>query len=112
MTQDEDLPVGERVRQLVQHLGIAKAHFAAGTAEELKLLAENYPDMVASLTFDGPIALDLAPELQSRLHVLSGDDGPRAQNIARTVARFPTAHRTILKGYFQAAWSDIMADRA
>jgi hypothetical protein len=108
----DDVPVDERLRQLLEHLGIKRAHFAAGDAGDIKVLAEEYPQMVASLTLDGPGSLVISDELQTRIHLISGDDGPRAQNTARTLGRLPGVRKTVLKGYFQTAWSDTMADRA
>ena len=96
MTSKVDESAVDRVRKLLHHLGIEKAHFATGMASDLRGIITDYPELIASLTVDGPIDPRTEP-LQSRILVITGDDGPRASNIAR-FCRIPARPRELHGG--------------
>ena len=63
---------------LLDHLGIASAHFAGRGAADLKSFASEHSERIASLTLLCPAVLDtrtLEP-LAERLLVVTGDHGP------------------------------------
>jgi hypothetical protein len=74
MTPETSLTVDERIRQLLQHLGIRQAHVAGQSPEDWTRLATTLPERCASLTLVGPPALDphAVGRLASRLLVVRG----------------------------------------
>src|SRR5919199_1454007 len=76
MTEVE-CPVEERLLQLLQHLGIERAHVAARGGGDWGGLAARHPDCIASLTLICPRGMDPSAlaSLAPRLLVLAGDQG-------------------------------------
>ena len=73
--RQEDRPVETRLAELLDHLGIAHAHFAGRSSADLQGFASRHPERMASLTLLCPTVLDtctLAP-LAARLLVVTGD---------------------------------------
>ena len=87
MTEVE-LPVEERLVQLLQHLGIARAHVAARGGGDWGGLAARHPDCIASLTLICPRGMDLSTlaTLAPRLLVLAGDQGRPDALVRQAVA--------------------------
>lgn len=113
MTTETELSVAERISQLLQHLGIERAHFAACLPGDWKNLVAAHPDIVASLTLVCPWTMDpdaLHP-IASRLLVFTGDQGPSAEKIQQVVASLPGAALSTLCNYVSLAWSDMIAER-
>jgi ubiquinone/menaquinone biosynthesis C-methylase UbiE len=108
-----DLPTEERLVQLFQHLGIRQAHVAGSSPEDWTGLAITHPERCASLTLMGPPALDphAVGRLASRLLVVNGDQGPRAEQVRRAVERIPGAQLVTLHDYAILGWTDVVADR-
>ena len=69
--------------------------------------------MVASLTLLGPMTVDPQniAHLASRLLVITGDQGPTAENVRAAMARLEKSSVVILPGYSLLGWSDLVADR-
>jgi hypothetical protein len=105
--------VEERIRQLLQHLGVRQAHFAGQSPEDWTGLATTNPDLCASLTLVGPPVVDpnTVGRLASRLLVFNGDQGPRAEKVRRAVESLPGAHLVTLRDYAILGWTDVVADR-
>lgn len=101
MTSAYDSPAtDERIVGVLQHLGIARAHFAARVPGDWQGLVLAHPDMVASLTLVCPPGMNpqsLRP-LASRLLVISGERGRPAENASRMVATMPGAALAVLPG--------------
>ena len=53
-----DLSVADRLLQVLQHLGIERAHFAASMLADVTGLAQAHPERIASLTLVCPPRLD------------------------------------------------------
>ncbi len=108
MLTEPELPAGERVFQLLQHLGLSKAHFAARMLNDWNDLAANHPDAIATLTLVGPrgIAAEIAGTLSSRLLVITGDKGSQAQSVHQALANLPEAKSLVLPDYTNPSWSD------
>lgn len=113
MTRETALPVEERLRQLLHHLGIRQAHIAGRVPRDWTGLATTSPDLVASLTLICPMALDpqTVTHLASRLLVVTGDQGPQAEGVRQVVERVAGAHLVTLRDYPIFAWTDMVADR-
>ena len=108
MVTGAELPVGERVFQLLKHLGISKAHFAARFPNDWNDLAANHPNAIATLTLVGPrgIAAEIAGTFSSRLLVITGDRGSQAQSVRQALANLPQAKSLVLPAYTNFSWSD------
>ena len=106
--------VEERIIQLLQHLGIERAHFAACMPGDWAGLITSHPDIVSSLTLVCPWGMKvsaLRPNT-SRLLVITGDQGQPAEEIHRAVASLPGTKLIDLADYFSPLWADVIADRA
>src|SRR5262245_28769295 len=112
MTTETTLLVEERLRRLFQHLGIDRAHVVGRSPNDWRGLATTFPEMVASLTLLGPMTVDPQniAHLASRLLVITGDQGPTAENVRAAMARLEKSSVVILPGYSLLGWSDLVAD--
>ena len=82
-------PIEACLLDLFQHLGIERAHIAAGGSPPLRdwhSLATLHPERVASLTLISPPMLDTAPlaGLASRTLIVAGDRGSLAGGAANS----------------------------
>ena len=114
MTSPSMRPIEAALVDLFKHLGIGRAHFAAGQLVPADWigLAARYPERIASLTLVSPRVR--RPELESlgpRLMVLAGDAGPSGQGSARLLAELTQAQSLVLRDYECLPWSDLVADR-
>jgi SAM-dependent methyltransferase len=107
------LAVEERLFQLLQHLGVAQAHFAASIPADVTGFASAHAPRLASLTLVCPPYLDPGPlaPCASRLLIVTGDQGPPAAMVQRAVAPLPEATLVALPDYFSPLWADAIADR-
>jgi SAM-dependent methyltransferase len=113
MVADTEPSVAERLRQLLQHLGIAQAHVAARLTADWGGLAATHPEVFASLTLVCPTAMDtevLRP-LAARLLVVTGDQGEPAAAVRSAMTALPGATLVTLRDYFGHPRADILADR-
>jgi SAM-dependent methyltransferase len=107
------LPPHERVGQLMDQLGIARAHFGGRHPSVIGDLLSARPDLVVSATLVCPPAFDAAPfwRLHDRLLGVLGDSGPAAAAAWKALKEVPEATTVALPGYEQLPWSDLVADR-
>ena len=108
VTNNDDIPVENRIHQLLQHLGIERAHFAARSLGDLTGLAAQHPDLFASLTLVCPMlpGRDVVAPLASRLLVFEGDTSEWAE-LSHFMDTLPGAARETLHGW--EPWSDLIA---
>jgi ubiquinone/menaquinone biosynthesis C-methylase UbiE len=113
MTPDKGLTVENRILQLLQHLGIRRAHFAGRTPSDWTGLATISPEVFASLTLVGPASIDprMTRTLGSRLLVINGEKGANANRVQRAVEKISGASLLTLPNYAFLGWSDAVADR-
>jgi ubiquinone/menaquinone biosynthesis C-methylase UbiE len=107
-------PVDELLIDLLEHLGIAQAHFAARDRPDWLALATNHSDRITSLSLVCPLSLvagDLLP-LAARLLVVTGDQGQHDERIQGALGGLQAATSVTLLGYAGMLWSDVVADRA
>ena len=108
-----ELPLEERLVQLLEHLGLPEAHVAACRPEDWEGFVSRHPDRVASLTLVCPHTMDTTPlrPVASRLVVIMGDQGPPVARIRQSLATVPDATLIALHDYVAQGWSDVIADR-
>jgi ubiquinone/menaquinone biosynthesis C-methylase UbiE len=109
----EDLSVEARLAELLDHLGIASAHFAGRSLADLQSFIAAKPERIASLTLVCPAVLNprsLAP-LGSKLLVVTGDHGLGAQRVRAVLPELPEATAVVLEDYAGLTWADLAADR-
>lgn len=106
-------PVEERIIQLLRHLGIEQAHFAACMPGDWGGLVTSHPDIVSSLTLVCPMGMNLSALRTNapQLLVITGDQGRPAEEVHRAVASLPGATLITLRDYFSPTWADMIADR-
>jgi SAM-dependent methyltransferase len=110
---EEQRAVETALAELLDHLGIAAAHFAGRSVADLQGFAARHPERIASLTLLCPAVLDtrtLAP-LAGRLLVVTGDHGPGARRVAAGLADLPEAAAVVLGDYAGVTWADIALER-
>ncbi len=112
MTPAADLSVADRLLQVLDHLGIEHAHFAASMLADVTGLAQAHPERIASLTLVCPPRLDPSAlrALGARLLIISGDQGRPAGMVRDAVTSLPEARVVWLPGYFSPPWADAVAD--
>jgi SAM-dependent methyltransferase len=104
----------ERLLQLFDHLGFARAHIGYTAPRDLTGLLRVTPDSIASVAVAAARTVDidgLAP-LDRRLLFIRGDGGSNAPAVPRALTRLPGASVVTLHGYEDVVWGDIMGKRA
>ncbi len=112
-TSDAARPVGACLTELLDHLGIASAHFAGRGSADLRGFASAHPERIESLTLLCPAVLDtrtLVP-LAERLLVVTGDHGPGSRRVQAILPDLPEATAVGLNDYAGHTWADIAAER-
>ena len=101
------LPIEERINQLLQHFGIQQAHFAASTPADWKGLLNVSHEGTISLTLLDPQGFDLDAlrPVESRLLVITGDQGPRFSQIHDAMTNLTDSTHICLENYFAAKWA-------
>src|SRR5574341_2242830 len=109
-----ELPVEERLWQLLQHLGIECAHVAARGVGDWGGLAARHPDCIASLTLICPRGMDpgTLSTLAPRLLVLAGDQGRPDEIVRQAVGNLQGDTLITLRDYVSPTiYADVVADR-
>ncbi len=108
-----DLPVEERIIQLLKHLGIKRAHFAGQMQGDWIGLAASYPESITSLTLICPVGVDTSAlgATATKLLVVNGDQGSSAESVRQEMTSLPDATVVNLKDTFNFPWADVIADR-
>lgn len=107
------LSVADRILQLLQHLGVERAHVAGSLPGDWQGLVANSADRVASLALICPTGLDpkAVSAVASRVLVIHGDRGPIAERVRTAVERIPEARLVILTDYPGIPLADFAAER-
>ena len=109
-----ELPVEERLWQLLQHLGIERAHVAARGVGDWGGLVVRHPDCIDSLTLICPRGMDPSTlsTLAPRLLVLAGDQGRPDEIVRQAVGNLQEATLITLRDYVSPTiYADVVADR-
>ena len=113
MATEIELTVEERIFQLLRHLGLEQAHFAAREFQEFDSLARVHPEVISSLTLVCPprtLNADSLRSLGDRLLCFYGGKGLNAAIVRESMASLPEAMRLCLQGYLDFNWADVIAD--
>ncbi|MGZ8452518.1 MAG: class I SAM-dependent methyltransferase [Candidatus Binatia bacterium] len=113
MTNLTDAPLEDRLIELMRHLGIERAHFAACMPRDWVGLLNRHKNAVASLTLMCPMGIDLAPLSAEPppLLIVTGDQGRGGLDAIRDGQKIAGARSLILKNYFSPPWADPIGDR-
>jgi SAM-dependent methyltransferase len=113
MTTEADIPVVDRILQLLQHLGIERAHFAGAVPGDWRGLAARHAAHFASLSLVCPTGFErsIVAALASRVLVFHGDEGPTAERVRGAVAGLPDATLMTLPNYTGLLFADVAAER-
>ena len=114
MATATEIPVEKRIIQVLRHLGITKAHFAARGAGDWSGLATVHPEVIASLMLVCPQDFDpgALAAISSRLLVLNSEEGPAADMVRRNLEALPEAKMITLSGYVSPnTYADVAAER-
>ena len=113
MSTEAELPVEERILQLLRHLGIQQAHFAASNSLDWQGLVASHPEVISSLTLVTPRHIDpsILGTLAPRLLVFNGDRGDFAEALQRSMERVPDATLVALHDYIRSNGADVIAYR-
>ena len=106
-------PVEVCLTQLLDHLGIPRAHFAGRSLADLQDFIVKHPERIASMTLVCPTVLNprsLAP-LGARLLVVTGDHGLAARRVRAALPDLPEARAVVLDDYAGLTWADLAADQ-
>src|SRR5262245_56069781 len=108
-----DIPSDERLRRLLRHLGVRRAHLAGRTAPQCAAFVRTLPEAVASLTLVCPGGFEAAAlrPLGPRLLLVHGDRGPGAGVVPRARPSLPDAVVVTLAGHVDVLWGDTVAER-
>src|SRR5262245_35404058 len=99
MTTETVQTVEDRVRQLLHHLCIDRAHFAGRSQRDWTGLAARYPEVFLSLTVIGGFDPQTVEHLSTKLLAVTGDQGPIADAVRRAMNRLPGAQLVALRDY-------------
>jgi SAM-dependent methyltransferase len=110
---ETQMPLEERLLQVLHHLGVARVHVAGGSPADVAGVLRTHPDLVASLTLVCPARLppQAVQPCADRLLVIVGDQGAPAAMVRQAVAALPGAAVVTLPQYFSPPWADAVADR-
>ena len=105
------LSVADRLVQLLDHLKIERAHFAASMLADVAGLVQGYSERIATLTLVCPPRVDSSLHaLGNRLLIIAGDQGRPGTMVRDAIKNFPEATVIWLPGYFSPPWADAVAD--
>ena len=115
MATATEIPVENRIIQVLRHLGITNAHFAARGAGDWSGLATAHPEVIASLVLVCPQGFDpgILATVSPRLLVLNSEEGSASEMVRRNLEGLPDAKMITLSGYFSPnTYADVAAERA
>ena len=106
-------PVEACLAQLLDHLGIAGAHFAGRSLADVQGFIAKHSERIASLTLVCPTVLNphSLALLDARLLVVTGDHGLGARRVQAVLPALPEATAVVLDDYAGLTWADLAGDR-
>jgi ubiquinone/menaquinone biosynthesis C-methylase UbiE len=113
MTNQSPILLEDRLIELMRHLGVARAHFAACMPRDWAGLLTRHKYAVASLTLMCPMGIELAPLSAGPppLLIVTGDKGRGGLEAIRDAQKVAGARALVLANYFSPPWADPIRDR-
>ena len=110
----QDLSIADRVRALMDHLGVGRAHVAAQIPGDITDLVSAHPERVGGVVLCVPTRLDPVPFALAakRLLMIASEHGMTNPVTQRAAKRLPGAKRALIKDYEAHGWSDAVTDHA
>ena len=108
MSTVKESTVEERILQLLRHLNIEKAHFAACETLDYRGLVANHPEVIASLTLACPLTVDsevLGP-ISDKLMVITGDHGQIPESLSNAIDNLQGVEFFALSQFLGLTWDD------
>ena len=95
----QEVAVADRISEVLDHLGIEQAHFAASMLADVAEFSQRHPERIASLTLVCPPRLDSSlSHLGDRLQIVAGDQGRPAAMVREAMNSLPEAKVIWLPG--------------
>lgn len=112
MSNETNLTVADRINQLMQHLKIAKAHFAGRLPKDWASSAIAHPEQILSLILVFPPAIPpvAMAKVASKTLVFNGDKGPFANTVKQIVADASGTTLVTMHEYAGNVWDDVITD--
>ena len=106
------MPPHRRIAAVLDHLGITRAHFAAGLASEILPLMDITEQRVASLTLVNPNRLESSSlaGLGNRLTLITGSDGLPSKVVRQGAPSLPDARLLRFDDYHTTTWTDVVQE--
>ena len=106
------MPPHRRIAAVLDHLGITRAHFAAGLASEILPLMDTANHRVASLTLVNPNRLETGSlaGLGDRLTIITGSDGLPSKVVRQGAPSLPDARLLRFDDYHTTTWTDVVQE--
>ncbi len=102
----------QRIIEVLDRLGIERAHFAGALIPDWIDLVSVYPERISSLTLICPELIDAAklePVAEKTL-IITGDQPPAGERVLQSLSQMPAVHSLALEGYSNALWNDPITD--
>ncbi len=111
MAKKTDLTLADRIDQLMQHLGIAKAHFAGRLPQDWTGSAIAHSDRILSLTLVCPPAMPQTAldKVASRTLIFNGDRGPFSGSVKQIAECAPGTTLVSIPECAGVLWDDVIA---
>jgi SAM-dependent methyltransferase len=102
------MTVAQRIVQVLDQLGIEKAHVAAHMPGDWRELIIDHPHRISSLSLVCPELVDVAAlrRLADSVLLLYGDQPPYGERLAQAFTQLPAAQQLVLTGYSNMTWND------
>ena len=115
MKSGNDMTVAERLAELMDALGIEKAHFAGRSGDDWAGIALASPDRIMSLTLIGVggFVPEAVQNVASRLQLITGadDQGEYLDQALAVKTIVPNVKEQRLPEYRMLGWSDVVTER-
>jgi SAM-dependent methyltransferase len=107
-----EISLAGRLAQVLDHLGIERAHLAGSMLADVTGFAQAHPERIASLSLVCPPRVDPGSlrALGARLLIIAGDQGRPATMVREAAKSLPEATLVWLPDYFSPPWADPIAD--
>src|SRR5262249_20810323 len=113
MTAEASIRVVDRIIQVLDHLGVRRAHNAGGLQGDWQALVSTFADRVASLSLVCPATLPagVVKSMAARLLIVHGDRGAVVDRVRAAVTQIPEATVVTLPDYAGLPFSDVALER-